>query len=363
MRSTRSSRPITIFTPSFADEDNTNAQNLTVKEIVARLPPDGFRIIMICGIDPDLRIATRKNTELIRCTRHGNAFRLLRRCLLARPDIYFFPRWGPLDWAFLCVRQRLPIRTALITYVVSTMNQVVSANLPSRLIAEADRVCANSNHVAAIVQNNLGIQSAVVYDGVDRRFYYPSKGGERKPSGHPLVVLYAGSFRTYKRVELVIEHAARHPEVQFRLAGEGETDALCRALGRKYGCGNVAFLGHLAPRQLGHEMRRADIFLFPSILEGHPQVLIQASACGLPAIAMNSYRPESVVNGKTGFLVNSDQELADRLDLLLQNTELRQTMSAAAIRHSYNFDWERIAIQWAEIFQGVVDRRRSGAIQ
>jgi len=29
---------ITVFTPSFADEANTNAQNLTAKEIVNRLP-------------------------------------------------------------------------------------------------------------------------------------------------------------------------------------------------------------------------------------------------------------------------------------------------------------------------------------
>jgi hypothetical protein len=37
---------ITIFTPSHADVDNTNAQNLTAKEIVARLPPERFRVAM-----------------------------------------------------------------------------------------------------------------------------------------------------------------------------------------------------------------------------------------------------------------------------------------------------------------------------
>ena|SRR5579863_3626449 len=46
-------RPITIFTPSFADDDGTNAQDLTVKEIVARLPSDLFRVVMICSGNPD----------------------------------------------------------------------------------------------------------------------------------------------------------------------------------------------------------------------------------------------------------------------------------------------------------------------
>ena len=66
----------------------------------------------------------------------------------------------------------------------------------------------------------------------------------------------------------------------------------------KYRCRNVSFLGHLPLPQLGEEMRRADVFLFPSILEGHPQVLGQAAACGLPAIAMNVYHPEYVLHGK-----------------------------------------------------------------
>ncbi len=74
-------RPITIFTPSSADEDNTNAQNLTVKEIVARLPSEQFQVIMISEGKPDPRIAARKNTELILWTEHWNTVRLFKRCL------------------------------------------------------------------------------------------------------------------------------------------------------------------------------------------------------------------------------------------------------------------------------------------
>ena len=97
---------------------------------------------------------------------------------------------------------------------------------------------------------------------------------------------------------------------------------------------------------------------FPSILEGHPQVLGQAAACGLPAIAMNLYRPDYVLHGETGFLAESDADLTQALDLLLRDSVLRQSMAAAAVRHSRYFDWDRIAGQWIELFQEVaVDRR------
>jgi glycosyltransferase involved in cell wall biosynthesis len=155
----------------------------------------------------------------------------------------------------------------------------------------------------------------------------------------------------------VIQQAARLPHVFFRLAGRGETEPACRALAERLSCKNVSFLGQRTPAQLGQEMRQADVFLFPSILEGHPQVLGQAAACGLPAIAMNVYRPEYVVNGQTGFLVESDSDLAQKLGSLIGNPGLRHSMAGAAVVHSRKFDWDRIAIQWSEVFREVVARR------
>jgi glycosyltransferase involved in cell wall biosynthesis len=351
-------RPITIFTPSFADEDNTNAQNLTVKEIVARLPPEQFRVIMISGGKPDPRIASRENTVLIGWTEHWNAVRLFKSCLFSRPDIYFFPRCGPLDRAFFDSRKYLGKRTALVSYVVMMMNQRTGKGLIGRSILEADRVCANSKYVAGTIRENFGLESTTIHDGVDRRFFFlRSRSAEVRSNS--LVVLYAGSLQPRKRVELVIQEAARWSGVQFRLAGRGEAEEHCRALCRKNDCRNVSFLGHLSSAQLGEEMRKADVFFFPSILEGHPQVLGQAAACGLPAIAMNVYQPDYVVHGETGFLAESDAELTQKLDVLLRDSALRQSMASAAASHSRKFDWDQITQQWIGVFREVVAERQN----
>ncbi len=52
-------------------------------------------------------------------------------------------------------------------------------------------------------------------------------------------------------------------------------------------------------------------------------MLVQAAASGLPAMAMEVYRPDFVLNGMTGFLVDSDDELAEKLDLLIRDPHLR----------------------------------------
>jgi glycosyltransferase involved in cell wall biosynthesis len=101
-------------------------------------------------------------------------------------------------------------------------------------------------------------------------------------------------------------------------------------------------------------MRNADIFLFPSELEGHPQVLLQAAACGLPCVAMNSYHPDAIVDGDTGFLAKNADEFARRFDELINDPARRWTMSKAATQHAARFDWDHAATQWAEAFVKVV---------
>jgi glycosyltransferase involved in cell wall biosynthesis len=347
-------RLTTIFTPSHADAGNTNAQQLTVKEIVVRLPPERFRVVMFSGEQPDSRIAMRPNTQLISARPHGNTRRFLTHLLLARPDIYFYPRSGPLDNIFFSLRRKLRLKTAVVTHVVTSINES-TAGFMERSICEADAVFGNSRYVAETVRSTFGIDAATIHNGIDRRFFFPRQRESSQPG--PLVVLYAGSFQSHKRVEMIMQQAARHPHVQFRLAGRGKTEAACRALAQQLGCRNVEFLGHLTPGDLGSEMRKADLFLLPSIQEGHPQVLGQASACSLPSIAMNLYRPDYVLNGESGFLVESDAELAEKLDLMLRDENLRRSMSRAAALHSLNFDWDRSALQWQEVFEAVTARR------
>jgi glycosyltransferase involved in cell wall biosynthesis len=349
----RASRLLKVFTPSFADDVGTNAQNLTVKEVVARLDPARFRVTMFFRQPPDPRIAARKNTILLPWKERGNTLRTLLHMVTDVPDVYFFPRIGPLDQKFFGLRRMLRWHTAVVTYIVS--GAVSHGPVPAeflRNLREANAVYGNNRYLTQIVTDKLGFPAATIYDGIDRRYYFlpESRNHDR---GRAVIALCAGSFRPYKRMDLVVRQAARLPQVEFRIAGSGEEEDACRRLAAELGCANVHFLGHLGQAELGDEMRRADIFLFPSELEGHPQVLLQAAGCGLPCVAMNSYYPDAVVDGKTGFLARSVDDLAQKLDVLVNDTELRVAMSAAAARHSAKFDWDQVAAQWAQAFEKV----------
>ena len=348
---------ITIFTPSFADEADTNAQNLSVKEIVARLDPARAAVTMLHEGAVDPRIAARANTTLLRWRKHGNTPRTMIRMLGNIPDVYFYPREGPLDAAFLALRHHLRLKTAVVAYVVSGgLYAQPYAAARAKNIGEADAVYANNDYLTELVSQKFNIDVATFHDGIDRRYFFPPE--PRRAPRDSVTVLYAGSMRPYKRVPVVVKQAARWPQVQFRIAGTGEELQVCRQLAAELNCGNVEFVGHLPLSILGEAMRQADIFLFLSIIEGHPQVLGQAAACGLPAVAMKIYRPDYVVDGVTGFLVENDDELGEKLDLLIRNPELRREMGEAATDHAKRFDWGLIARQWQDAFEQVIARRR-----
>src|ERR1700690_3989650 len=199
---------ITIFTPSFADEANTNAQNLTVKEVVSRLPPDRFRVLLLGEGELDPRIRARENTEILTSSRHGNAARWLTRVLLSKIDIYFFPREGPLDTLFLFSRRLLGLPVAIVTYVVTALDTEVRPKM-ARSIREADIVVGNSRYVTRTVNDRFGIAALTIHDGINRELFFPAPGGRRSRS--ELTVFYAGSFRPYKRASVVIREAAKWP--------------------------------------------------------------------------------------------------------------------------------------------------------
>jgi len=347
---------LTVFTPSFADDANTNAQNLTAKEIVSRLPADRFRVVLLGDGPPDPRILARENTEILHCSRHGNTPRWLTHVLLSRIDVYFFPREGPLDTMFLFFRRSLGLPVALVTYVVMALDGGALGKPLARSIREADRVVGNSRYVAQTVKDRFGVEAATIHSGIQREMFHPP--AEARGPESNLTVLYAGSFQARKRVHVVIREAANWPAVEFRLVGKGEEEQKCRSLVNELGCRNVTFVGHVSQQELAEEMRKADVFLFPSVIEGHPQVLGQAAACGLPAVGMALYRPDYVVHGETGYLVKSESELTDKLGLLLADRELRLNMSAAAARHALQFDWDKVTQDWESVFVEAAAKRR-----
>jgi glycosyltransferase involved in cell wall biosynthesis len=107
----------------------------------------------------------------------------------------------------------------------------------------------------------------------------------------------------------------------------------------------------------------ADIAVLPSYGdEGVPQSLMQAAACGLPAIATPiGAIAEAVRDGKTGLLVppRDPKALVSALSYLMTHDDLRGHMGRAAREHAQkHFGIDRMLDAMEAVFAGVVAGRR-----
>lgn len=96
---------------------------------------------------------------------------------------------------------------------------------------------------------------------------------------------------------------------------------------------NVLHRGPVLNRDLPYWLNAADVFVLPTLNEGHCNAINEAMACGLPIISSNIPEIQSQVPNETGILVNprNTRELRDAIITLKNNQTLRKTMSNKAV--------------------------------
>lgn len=122
---------------------------------------------------------------------------------------------------------------------------------------------------------------------------------------------------------------------------------------------NTEFAGH--SNKVHEEMRKAQIFVMTSLYEGFGMVLIEAAACGLPAVSYKTpYGPEELINdGKTGLLAEylNEKEFVDKLDLLIQNDSLRRRMGTEAKKDVSRYAADTIIRRWMREYEALLSEK------
>jgi glycosyltransferase involved in cell wall biosynthesis len=176
------------------------------------------------------------------------------------------------------------------------------------------------------------------------------------------VLLYVGRFTEVKRIPLLIEAYARARESFGRRAplvvlggfpGEWEGEHPLEAVER-VGVPDVFLAGWHEHAELPDFLAASDAIVLPSVREQFGQVLVEAMACGLPAIAVDAHGPaEIVADGDTGWLVPPDDvgALADALVEVVNHPEERRRRAERAARDARaRYAWPALAERVAVIY-------------
>ena len=139
-----------------------------------------------------------------------------------------------------------------------------------------------------------------------------------------------------------------------------------RELSRSLGLGEgVKFTQAVSQERLSMYYNAADVFVMPSYYESFGLVALEAMACGVPVIASRVSGPRSFVkSGVTGYLVDRrcPEPFAQRLDVLLHNPMLRESMGRAARSHAEKLGWDMVGRRTLDVYDSVTLGPRSAAI-
>jgi glycosyltransferase involved in cell wall biosynthesis len=191
----------------------------------------------------------------------------------------------------------------------------------------------------------------------------PNKSDAVKFYGLPTQTLqcaFIGRVTQIKRpdrfLDVVSEIEKRGVAIEFFVAGDGELLENCQGRVSREEL-PVEFLGWQS--DIEKVLSAADMVLLTSDNEGTPLSLIQAGMAGLPVVTTRvGSVPEVVLEGVTGIITSLDvQEIADAIEKLAGNRDLRDQMGSAARTFTLaNFGVNRLVKDHEELYRKIFSK-------
>ncbi len=207
----------------------------------------------------------------------------------------------------------------------------------------------------------------VAYNGVDYNRFHPNYAKatieqvKNKFSINREYFLYVGTLEPRKNIERLIDAYALlksrlHDIPLLVLAGRKGWmyDTIFKKIQKLHLEKDIIFTGYISSADEPLLMRGALAFLFVSLYEGFGMPPLEAMACGTPVMVSNcSSLPEVV--GQSALLSDplSIDEIAEKMELLLNSPELRASLSENGIKRAREFDWDEPAKKLLNLFKSL----------
>jgi glycosyltransferase involved in cell wall biosynthesis len=237
-------------------------------------------------------------------------------------------------------------------------------------IRTADGAHTYSRDVWNLLQLKYGLtpeRVAYIPNGVEGRFFATGRRYER---GNTLRLLYAGTWLDQRGIfyirDAMLKLAPRIPGLKLTVAGPGTPpEEVMRFFGPELAT-RIEVKPIVAAEKMQELYAEHDIFVFPSLMEGLPSVLLEAMASGMPVItAATCGMPDMVQNGVNGLLVPPADAVAleNAIVRLAVSQELRTRLGRAAQESMRRYEWSSAAVELEELFLRVVRAEAPAAEQ
>jgi glycosyltransferase involved in cell wall biosynthesis len=269
------------------------------------------------------------------------------------------------DCIHLMFPQYLPSRLA---YAYARANLWAAAKRAERIFTVSETSKADILRYCDVPAERI----IVVYNAIDDRFAIPpepeavERVRERYQLNGPFA-LYVGNIKPHKNLERLIDafdlvRRGGFERLELLIIGDqiSKYPRLRRAVDKHKLHKHVRFLGFVPDDTLAALYRLATVFVFPSLYEGFGLPPLEAMASGTPVVTSNrSSLPEVV--GDAAVLVDpySAVSMAEGIQQVLGDAELRRSLSARGLARAREFSWETSIRRIHEVYMDVASMQSS----
>jgi glycosyltransferase involved in cell wall biosynthesis len=294
---------------------------------------DAEDVLDLAHLAPLLRVCPRRRDP-------RTSFGIWRQLCRLHPTVIHVRNWGPwIDTTLARLVQRPRVPLVWSFHGVEDIERLPPARRSALRAASllTSRIFAVSRATRALLVGLVGIPERridVIANGVDAEYFVPPPSSPRPHDR--FVIGSVGRLAPIKNHALLIEAAAdlvaRGIDLEVRIAGTGSTEAALRELAAARAIEDrIRLLGHV------EDVRRflwdLDLFALTSDMEGSPNAVLEAMACGVPVVATAVGGVEEQLDGgRCGVLVaRRDRAALERaIEGIVASPEARRAYAALA---------------------------------
>jgi glycosyltransferase involved in cell wall biosynthesis len=234
-----------------------------------------------------------------------------------------------------------------------------SVVMERRVLEVVDYIfCANDMVEKSLLENGVPTTKILSSSyGWDPSRLYGSKKLLKPAKG--ITAVFVGNICVRKGAHLLLDYWAQcgvHGRLILAGAMEPIIKERCAHLLAR---DDVVVLNYV--KDVGALYRSADIFVFPTLEEGGPQVTYEACGCGLPVVTTPMGAARIVRHNQEGYLLDPFDRAGwiTAIRALAEDADRRLAMGAAALKRAQSFHWGTVARERRKQILDLISHRRS----
>ncbi len=234
-------------------------------------------------------------------------------------------------------------------------------------LADIHTIVSKSMYNDAIEAGSSPSKIKVIYNGINLKqipeSYATDIIKDLSLSEDKFIILFLGRLHIKKCPDDLLKAFSyvirRIPNSKLVFAGAGDEFVKLKKIAKELAIEkNVIFAGFVSEKEKWDLIKRCDVFVLPSIIEGFAITIMEVMACGKPVIATN-IEPfsEIITNGKTGLLVpiHSPEALSIAIiDIANNNKRKVEIGDCARETIKKNFDIRQIALTYLSLYKNLI---------